>query len=96
MASELRRLIWDTEAQHALVALAVKRGSDLIPMDMITYVLFHQSAAVDAVEVVRCKDCAHCLSLSNKYADAITCTYWHIDPEPDHFCGNGERRTNGS
>jgi hypothetical protein len=47
-----KRLIWDEDAQHRLVALAVKRKSDFIPLDMITYILFNESPTVDAVEVV--------------------------------------------
>jgi hypothetical protein len=49
------RLIRDTDAQHRLVALAVKRKNDAIPMDMITYILFHDTPEVDAVEVVHGK-----------------------------------------
>lgn len=47
-----KRLIYDTAAQHRLVALARQRGSDFIPLDMITYILFNDTPAVDAREVV--------------------------------------------
>ena len=64
-----KRLIWDEDAQHRLVALAVKRQSDYIPLDMITYILFNDTPAVDAIEVVYGKwklnkdgsaTCSHC------------------------------------
>lgn len=52
MSDSGRRLIYDTDAQHKLVALARQRGSDLIPLDMITYILFNDTTAVEANEVV--------------------------------------------
>lgn len=54
---------------------------------------------VDAVEVVRCKDCDYC----EKAFDDYWCNYhWnyspHIKPKltrADGFCHNGERKDNG-
>ena len=50
---------------------------------------------VDAVEVVRCKDCKH-------YDDEGYCWYWNYEPgmspntvDADDFCSYGERRTDG-
>jgi ribosomal protein S27AE len=50
-----KRLIYDTDAQHSLVALARQRGSDFFPLDMITYILFNDRPAVEAKEVVHAK-----------------------------------------
>lgn len=46
-----KRLIYDTDAQHKLVALARQRGSNLIPLDMITYILFNDTPTVEAKEI---------------------------------------------
>jgi hypothetical protein len=47
---------------------------------------------VDAVEVVRCKDCKH---YDKRYAltpGGVWCAYWGVDPLADDFCSYGERR----
>ena len=41
---------------------------------------------VDAVEVVRCKDCVH------YNGEACLNTYGEFEPEPTFFCAYGERR----
>lgn len=44
---------------------------------------------VDAVEVVRCKDCKHCLS----DAHGLWCFRdYEYNLQPDDFCSHGERR----
>lgn len=49
--------------------------------------------AVDAVEVVRCKECKHCICLSRRYRGDIACSKLHTDNiYPDFYCGCGERR----
>ena len=54
---------------------------------------------VDAVPVVRCKDCKH--NVANSDADPldstdytdVVCRYWMSDGcEPDDFCSRGEKR----
>ena len=54
---------------------------------------------VDAVEVVRCKDCIHwykqekvCLKI---YSDGAVSAYAWQSRNPDDFCSYGERRTDG-
>ena len=44
-------------------------------------------AAVDAVEVVRCKDCWNCTK-------SMWCNLLMMDTRKDNFCSYGERRTN--
>ena len=84
-----KRLIWDADAQHRLVALAVKRGDDAIPMDMITYILFNESPTVDAVEVVHGRWERHLSPYSDNYWTCTCCNgnfmtdaaqYWKYCP----------------
>lgn len=52
--------------------------------------------AVDAVEVVRCKDCKfRCETDDGEYnPEDIVCTYWATDGLKAYaFCSYGERRT---
>lgn len=54
-----------------------------------------EAPAVDAVEVVRCKDCKfyNNHALKDVVFDADAC-HWNADeqPDPDDFCSAGERR----
>lgn len=43
--------------------------------------------AIDAVEVVWCKDCAH----KRNEGPILRCPYSTVDLEPDGFCHRGER-----
>ena len=49
---------------------------------------------VDAVEVVRCKDCKHEKKPEGvKHTNGFCrCEYFFLDLEEDHFCSYGERR----
>lgn len=51
---------------------------------------------IDAVPVVRCKDCKHCEYASNRIPteQAWVCYKLGIDVEQDWFCADGERRDN--
>ena len=47
---------------------------------------------VDAVPVVRCKDCKHCDVLDKK-KQMLACPYYEgRGVQPEHFCGDGERK----
>ena len=49
---------------------------------------FEQLPSVDAVEVVRCKDC--------KWKDGAECVrFSDVRPFPYDYCSRGERRTDG-
>ena len=50
--------------------------------------------AVDAVEVVRCKDCKHWRNSGNNIfgSDYGTCVECLMDTQQEHFCSYGERR----
>lgn len=43
---------------------------------------------VDAVEVVRCKDCKHFV----KATDWFACKKWYMDIREDDYCSYGERK----
>jgi hypothetical protein len=58
--------------------------------------LIAEAPTVDAVEVVRCKECIHwyepdgvCLKI---YSDGAVSSYAWQDRNPDDFCSYGERR----
>lgn len=47
---------------------------------------------VDAVEVVRCKDCKFFV----KAKDWFACQKWYMDIRKDDFCSYGERKEDGN
>ena len=51
---------------------------------------------IDAVPVVRCKDCKHCEYAWNRIPteQAWVCYKLGIDVEQDWFCADGERKDN--
>lgn len=64
--------------------------------------IIEKAPTVDAVEVVRCKDCRHNvanmtidpLDETDYSGDDIVCAYFSTDGmQPDDFCSYGERRT---
>lgn len=90
----MARLI-DADALIAILEkIADDDGDNYFHIDEITQEIF-DAPTVDAVEVVRCKDCKHW-----KHADGIGCTdfvkicslaYYMIGE--DGYCLYGERRT---
>jgi hypothetical protein len=51
---------------------------------------------VDAVEVVRCKDCKKSQKWKNAFgAEGLKCYLLCADIDPDDFCSYGERKDNG-
>ena len=56
-----------------------------------------EAPAVDAVEVVRCKDCKHVESVVTPYGERWSCYAWDRYTYPDGYCQegefDGERRT---
>ena len=56
--------------------------------------LIDDAPAVDAVEVVRCKDCKHCIYISYACGD-VRCGKLHTDYiKENSFCSYGERKDN--
>ena len=52
--------------------------------------------AVDAVEVVRCKDCKHWEEIKHGHGWCCASTPNHALTKDDDFCSYGERRTNAT
>ena len=96
MSSE-KRLIWDEDAKRHLIALCVGHHTETLHIDMILNAILRHAPTVDAVEVVRCKDCIHYdnsegiqwCHLNSKFAKWGT--DWHGFPE-DGYCSYGERK----
>lgn len=92
MANE-KRLIDANEAKCRIIAFATGCHSEVLTVDSIIMML-NQSDTVDAVEVVRCKDCGYWMK-DDPSDDVGYC----INPDgldnyakPDDFCSYGERR----
>jgi hypothetical protein len=67
------------------------RGYDRGVMD--TYTVAVEQPKVDAVEVVRCKDCLFKLK-PKQYGD-LECGILRVPMKNDDFCSYGERRNDG-
>lgn len=64
--------------------------STLCPLDEVCGVI-DNCPTVDAVEVVRCRDCKH-----YDETDSFNCKFAFMEfRRPDDFCSYGERRTDG-
>lgn len=94
-----KRLIDAEKVIGDLTAMKAQLGVDAILIDGMIDGLKRQPK-VDAVEVVRCKDCKH--AYINKYSagsGVVLCRLWTESLEiinfvmnPDDFCAYGERR----
>ena len=58
----------------------------------ITRRLINNAPTVDAVEVVRCKDCKHCEKVKKTNWCSVFDEGYH-NPNDDDFCSYGERRS---
>ena len=58
-----------------------------VPVDVI-----EREPAVDAVEVVRCRDCEHWYSGNNESAPLDVCCLHLIVTGPEDFCSCGKRK----
>ena len=74
--------------------------SDTVILHCIKNVL-DETPTVDAVEVVRCKDCKHCMmcypekQIGKEATQGWYCKEFKGWRRPDDFCSYGERRTDG-
>lgn len=53
----------------------------------------HEATTIDAVPVVRCRDCKYNSEAKAIGEDSLWCDYWAIDPDENDFCSYGERRS---
>ena len=68
--------------------------TDVAPLTLsMVFQHIYSAPAVDAVEVVRCKDCRY----GEDFGEECFCHYcgsdWNL---PDHYCSYGERRENNA
>ena len=88
----MARLIYADEERRRIIAFATGLHSEVLPVDTVMMLLM-QIPTVDAVEVVRCRDCKH--------RGTDYCIF-HIKGEPadeellrkldNDFCSYGERK----
>ena len=100
MANE-KRLLFDSEFKLRINAVIANRKRMGLPYDQLENValgLLDCCPTVDAVEVVRCKDCrcAYINSFSAASGVAV-CKHWSNEAktvivQQDDFCSYGERR----
>lgn len=88
--NQTMKLIWEGEKHLDNLAEGFTEAS---------HIAKYIAPTVDAVEVVRCKDCKHCRELNRKdrieeaYADGVLwCTNQSDGVWPDDFCSYGERK----
>ena len=88
MANEKRLIDYETAKKGVMEILAGKVNT----VAAVKVAVAMQEATVDAVEVVRCKDCK-CFSRNFENDTLCRSVYGLSDPEEDDFCSYGERRT---
>ena len=94
----MARMIDADEARRRIIAFATGLHSEVLPVDTVMMLLI-QMPTVDAVEVVRCKDCIYyCQDKTNgvicrhpKLDFDIECYDHWIKTNPNDFCSYGER-----
>lgn len=93
----------DADAFKEYLRKGTEENADIIPQRLVDTVLdimdgimldIDEQPTVDAVPVVRCKDCKHCEYASNRIPteQAWVCYKLGIDVEQDWFCADGERK----
>ena len=92
MANE-KRLI---DANVLKKELRTDKGADAVGHSIVKLLkidtIIEEQPTIDAVEVVRCKDCKH----REKFWTQMVCPYYEDrDVDDDHFCAYGERKDNG-
>ena len=80
-----KRIKWLRLDMHDQYSLGLYHGA-VTDKDLI-----NEMPTVDAVEVVRCKDCKHC-DPENYHCDHYMGTVVPLSRKPDDFCSYGERK----
>lgn len=94
MANDKRLISYDVLMKH--LDSCIKEGKGLVKSLCVAIKCFvEQMPAVDAVEVVRCRDCKHLVLTAegeHNPCDCV-CDYWMSDGLNDNdFCSYGERK----
>ena len=84
MATEKRLIDADAFIEHYCEDCGQCCDLDVICCQTVTDLL--DFPTVDAVEVVRCKNCKW------YNPEFEVCEFWHGARHPEHFCGEGERK----
>ena len=88
--SSEKRLIDSDEARRRIIAFATGLHSEVLPVDTVMMLLI-QMPTVDAVPVVRCRECKHC-DPENHHCDHHMGTSAPLRRKTDDFCSYGERK----
>lgn len=78
----MSRLIDEAELRRIIIAFATGLHSEVLSVDTVM-MLLTQVETIDAVPVVRCKDCKH------RFEDSW-CEY--VDDNDNFYCARGERK----
>ena len=91
----MARLIDAESVEYALLAITDSQsGVPQVLAEWLTNVV-RNAPAVDAVEVVRCKDCNFCVfNSSNETFKCRSMNGMYRTVGPDNFCSYGERKDN--
>lgn len=54
--------------------------------------ILHTSKTIDAVPVVRCKDCWSAIEIDGFMGGVLYCKFWGHDIDEECFCSYGERK----
>lgn len=85
----------DRQALIKFADTADKKGQGnekyVLDMDGLRY-LAQRLPTVDAVEVVRCKDCKKNPQFERKGKHTVWCRQWRCEVKETDFCSYGERR----
>lgn len=85
----MSRLIDAENVTKNLNEMKERLGCNAIMIDGMVEGLLNQEPTVDAIPVVRCKDCRYCTDC--KYGDAY-CMMNMIWYKEDHYCSDGIRK----
>lgn len=95
MAKEMRlidanALMQDLKEEHDYIMCDPDVGNNMKWREAVCFgrvrKAIENAPTVDAVKVVRCKDCKQYNELSE------VCSFWHGVRHPEHYCGEGEKR----
>jgi hypothetical protein len=78
---------------HVLIDREIQTGA-IIAKEFLDHV--RKAPAVDAVPVVRCKDCNHWEEIKHGYGWCCASTPNHALTKDDDYCSYGERRTDAT
>ena len=91
----MARLINAENVEYAFLAICDRESG--VPLALAEWLanVVRNAPTVDAVEVVRCKDCTFCVfNSSNETFKCRSMNGMYRTVGPDDFCSYGERETN--